>query len=146
MVCVSYKFPMLASPDVHTLAGREDGLQRDVGGHMVKVIAFSLASWLTALSFSLCFQTHHLLVLLQRLTMKMRPETSMGKHWEDSRSCRIQWYVLHGFGVSDLSQKAHLPAFPLTDFSLMPTRLALCSCKLQFHCPPLIICQCYDCV
>lgn len=60
---VSYKFPMLASPDVHTLAGREDGLRRDVGGHMVKVIAFSLASWLTALSFSLCFQTHHLLVL-----------------------------------------------------------------------------------
>lgn len=46
MVCASYKFPMLRSPGVHTLTGREIGLQRDFGGHMVKVIE-SPSAWLS---------------------------------------------------------------------------------------------------
>lgn len=46
----------------------------------------------------------------------------------------------------DLSQKAGLSASHLSDLSLMPPCLALCSCKLRLHCPPLTVCQCYDCV
>lgn len=79
---------MLIPPDFHTLAGRESGLQRDFGGHMVKQSPLQPG-------FSTDFT--ELLPLLSDPLSPCSPSKArdrmklenIGKYSDDARDCRI---------------------------------------------------------